>query len=710
MKPTLRKLRNLDRQLLAMLTCILLLATTARAQVDRSQRPAPGPLPSAAFPPYSEIKLSNGLRIVVVEDHRQPIVYFRTMILTGGATDGAHIGTTGAVTYLLEKGTTTRSADDIAKKLDFYGSQIGIGANSDQVSVYTSILKKDLKEVLPVYADVMLHPTFPQSELHKYISQRVAAIKQDQQDPSYPGRMLGRKLIFGDHPYGAVETEATTKALTRDVIAAWHAQNFVANNAVIAVVGDVSKDEIVPMLEKQFGTWQQGNPPKPQYTELHDVSGTQIYLIDRPGSVQSDIRLERLGLRRAEPDFDKASFLAAIFAGNGSIGFQNRLTQNIREKHGYTYSPGGSLTSSIDRGVLVAVAEVRNAVTDSALDQMLIEYKRLANEEIPADELTLSKSIVTGSYLMSLADPATTSSNLMELMEYELPSDYFQTYANRINAITSADLKAVAQKVYPSDNLIAIVTGDAKEIKPKLDRFGAVRVYNTDLEPEGTLHMTTADLPLDEVLDKYYAALSKSALEKIHDRTTVADVTITMTGNEMPGTLLTVEAAPNKKYERLTLTYGVMENWVDGKHVWMQQGPQSKELRGPALQEQLAEAEWAPELHLKDKSKKVMLVGMQKLKSGEETYVIQVEKPVGGIEKWYISKNTWLLVRKDQAVEGGTVVSEYSDFRKVNGVMIPYKTVQSGAQDITISLTDVQDNTHPDPKNFVKPSADQKAK
>ncbi|MEO6938814.1 MAG: pitrilysin family protein [Candidatus Kapaibacterium sp.] len=705
------EMKNLTITFLAVALLSIVLGTTniGLAQTNMSQKPAPGPVPHLNAPTTSEFKLKNGLRVVLVEDHRQPVVFFRTLILSGSAVDGKNIGAAGAVARLLEKGTKTMSADEIAKKVDFYGAQIAAVANADDINIYTSGLTKDLAVILPIYSDVIRNPSFPSDELAKYIAQRDAALAAEKKDAGSPGRFMGRKLIFGDHPYGAIENEATVKAITVDVVRAWHAKNFGPNNAVLSINGDITKEQILPMLEKAFGDWASVTPAIPQYTELHDIHGMPIILIDRPGSVQSNIRLQRLGLKRSDPDYDKAAFLAAIFAGNGTIGFQNRLFQNLRERHGYTYTPGGSLTASIDRGVLVAVAGVRNAVTDSALDQMLYEYKRLSSEPIVGAEMDLDKSIVTGSYLMSLADPTMMNVQALATIEYGLPNNYFQTYAERITNMTGDELVAIGKKVYPANDIAVIVTGDAKAIKSKLERFGDVKVYDVNLNLEGSAPatasapaLTPSKATLAEVLTKFYGVLGKKALEKVTDRTTEADVQINAQGQQIAGKLVSIEAAPNKKYETLTLPFGVMHNWVDGEHVWMQQGAQSQELKGDDLQHELTDAEFLPELHLQTAGHSVRLIGEMPSKLGEPCYVLEVTRPDASIEKWFISKKTGLLMERDQNSSAGPTELAFSDYKAVDGIMLPYKIAVTGNQELTMTVTKYKHNTHPKADVFKK--------
>jgi zinc protease len=256
--------------------------------------------------------------------------------------------------------------------------------------------------------------------------------------------------------------------------------------------------------------------------------------------------------------------------------------------------------------------------------------------------------------------------------------------------------------VYSPNDIAIIVTGDAKEIKPKLARFGDVAVYDVDLKPASQMAYKPADLPLSKILDKFYSALGKQALEKVQDRTTEADVEISFNGQSMPGKLTSVEAMPNKKYERLSLTFGVMENWVDGIHVWQKQGPKAAELAGDDLKRELADAEFSPELRLGDASHKIGLLGQTTLKNGEEAYVLSLEKPNTNPEKWYISTKSGLLVQREISQQGAMTTMNFGDYRPVDGVMVPYSVALTGAQDLTLTVTSVKQNTHPDPAVFEK--------
>lgn len=692
------------KKLSLIILALLVLSTAGTAQVDRSVKPAPGPVPKSSFPPFSETKLKNGLRVIVVENHKQPLVFFRTLVLSGNAQDRQAIGAASAVSALLEKGTKTRSADDIAKKLDFYGATLGAGSSVDDINVFISCMKKDLGEVLPIYADVIKNPSFPKDEFDKYASRTLSGLIAAKQRPADLARKMGRKLTYGIHPYGEIETEETVKNLTADKIKSWHGINFSAENSIIAVVGDVTEKEIIPLLEKQFGDWNKGSRIQPTYPVLEDTRGMTISLVNRPSSVQSTIRLQKLGLAATNSNFDKASLLMSIFAGNNVIGFQNRLFQNIREKHGYTYTPGGSLTTSLDRGVFVAVAEVRNAVTDSALEQMLLEYRRLSSEQVPAQELNFAKGLITGKYLMDLANPQLTSAKALSILEYGLPKDYYSTYASRISGFSAEDLEDVGQKVYSPGDINIIVVGDASQVKTKLERFGKVDVYDLDLKPIKFTDekLKESKMTLDQVLDLMYKGMNKPALEKITSREIDGERSIGVTGEVRKGAMTMIEEAPNKKYEKLDFGAPmVMESRNDGHHIY-QYYPGGNAVVNPDEKEELARTVFNEALHIRDANNSVKLLGLGDSPGGE-SYVLDVLMGGGAShEKWYVNTQTGYVTRKVQISGEESATTDYSDFRMVDGIPYPFHEETHGAGDHSLQISLIKHNVPVDEKLFIK--------
>ena len=678
-------------------------ATTSQAQIDRSKKPDPSPLPKSAVSSFTEFKLKNGLRVVVVEDHKQPLVYFRALVLSGNAQDGNTIGAAAAVSSLLEKGTKTMSADDIANELDFYGAAIGTASTVDDINVTIGCLKRDMDKVLPVYADVMKNPLFAPDEIEKYKTEQLSNLKSARQSPSDLGRKMGRKLLYDAHPYGYFPTEATIKALSSDVLKSWHKDHFSAENTIIAVVGDITEKEIKPMLEKSFGDWQKGSYVRPSYLPLPDNQGVSITLVDRPGSAQSSIRLQRLGLPVTSTDFDRASLVASIFAGNGVIGFQNRLFQNIREKHGYTYTPGGALTKSIDRGTLVAVAEVRNSVTDSALDQMLLEYRRLSQEKISEQELNFAKGLIAGKFMMDLADPQNTSALALSVLEYGLPKDYYATYPDRISKFTSDELQEVASRVYPPNDIHVIVIGDASQVLPKLQRFGKVTVYDLDfnLVKDVKKTMTPTSMSLDKILETMYRGINKPALEQLKNRKTEGSITLELAGKPANGTMDVLELPGNKKYQMVNLggPYQI-ETRIDGKNVYMYYPGGGGLADAETAKEEFGNSLFNPELHLKDPGFDVKVLGIGVAPSGP-AYVLEVNKPNANKENWYIDTVSGYVTRREHFAANGSATEDFSNFKVVDGIPYAFTITTRGSGDNVLEIKEIKHNVPVDEKLFV---------
>jgi zinc protease len=692
------------KKLFLSIIAVAVVAVSANAQIDRTKNPGPGPLPKAAMKPFKEFTLKNGLRVVIVEDHKQPVVYFRTLVLSGNAQDGHSLGAAAAVADQLEKGTKTMSADDIAKKLDFYGAQLGTTASVDDINITTGFLKRDMDKVLPIYSDVIKNPLFPTNELEKYKTQQLSNLKAARQSPTELGRKMGRKLVYDGHPYGNFQTDSTIKALTQGSVVTWHKEHFVASNTIIAVVGDISEAEMKPVLEKYFGSWDKGSFVAPGNPPLEAGHGLTISLIDRPGSAQSTIRLQRLGLPVRHPDFDKASIIMSIFAGNGVIGFQNRLFQNIREKHGYTYTPGGSITKSIDPGVIVAVAEVRNSVTDSALEQMRLEYRRLANEPISDQELNFAKGLIAGKFMMDLADPQTTSALALSTLEYGLPKDYYATFPDRISKYTAAELQDVARRVFPPEDIHVIVIGDASQVLSKLQRFGKVKVYDLDLNPKAAVatKIDKSDKTVDQVLDKMYAGLNKPAYEKIKTRKIEGTLELELGGGNRQAKYEEIKAVGNKKYSKLDLGAPVViETIVDGQTVYQYQMNRGGAADPATTKDELNDAVFNEELHLKDPGYALSLKGVGADMAGP-AYVLDITKPSGIKETWYIDTASGYITRREFTTSEGASIQDFSNFKTIEGIPYAFTISSHGAGDHTIELTSVQHNIAVDEKLFQK--------
>lgn len=452
---------------------------SSAAEVDRTKRPEAGAAPAASFPEFTEKILPNGLKVFIVESKRQPTVTLRLLIKSGDLYDGDKTGLAGLTASLLDRGTTSRNAQQFVQEVDFLGARFGAGADEDSTSVSISGLVKYLPKLVDLFADAVIHPTFPADELTKEKKKVMSALAREKQQPSVLAAKLRDRLIFGTHPYGAFATETTVGAIARDDIAGFHTAHFMPNRATLAVVGDVKAATVMALIEKAFGDWKPGTPPSVTLPEFPSQDQTAVYLVDRPGSVQSTVIVAAPGVPRNSRDFPELSVVNSTLGG----GFSGRLFQNLREKNAFTYGAGSRFSPQLLGGLFSASTDVRNDVTQPAVTEIINELKRIREQPIDEKELAMQRDYLAGNYLLSLESPGTTAARVQEIEFYGLPADYYKTYARRVTGVTPERAKELAQKYLRDDKLTIVVVGEANEIKPMLEKLAPVTVYDTDLQP-----------------------------------------------------------------------------------------------------------------------------------------------------------------------------------------------------------------------------------
>jgi len=475
-------LLNLPSSPLALTWLLVLVSWTfpAAAAVDRSVKPKPGPAPAASFPDYAEKTLSNGLKVFVIQDDRKPTVTFRLLIKGGALRDGAKTGLSSFVATLLNRGTTTRDAGKFAEETDAIGVKVEASSGADAFSVSASGLTKYTDRILDLLADAVLHPTFPAEQLEKQRKQALSKLASEKQEADALAGKLTGQVVYGPHPYGAYLTEQTVQAIKRDDLVAYHEQWFAPNNATLAVVGDVQSGDILATLEKTFAAWTRREVPAEKTSAPPEMHGLTIHLVDRPGSVQSNIAVAQPGPARDESDMPELNILNGTLGG----GFSGRLFQNLREKNGWTYGAYSAFGPNKYGGVFSAGAETRNAVTAPAIREILVEMKRLRDEPIPAAELELQRQYNVGNYLLSLENAGRTASRVQDIDLYGMAADYYKTYASRMAATTAGKVQELARKYLSVEDTAIVVVGEAKEIRADLEKLGKVIEYDTELKPK----------------------------------------------------------------------------------------------------------------------------------------------------------------------------------------------------------------------------------
>jgi predicted Zn-dependent peptidase len=456
-------------------TAALLLACSvlpAYAQIDRTKQPSADPTPAAVFPAYEQFTLSNGLPVFLVRDPR-PIVTFRLLVHGGSSADGDLPGLADAAADLLTQGTATRSAAQFADEIDFLGGSISAGAAAEDITVIARGLKEYVPQLLDLYADAIKHPAYAAEEIDKYRQEQITNLQQAKASPEWLATSAINRVLYGQTAYGAVTTEKSIQRLTTDLVAKYYRTYFVPGNAMLAVVGDFTADELKSKLESTLGDWKKGAIPSLPHPKFPERKGRRIVLVDRPTAVQSAIRVLGKGPLFTDPLRPKTTILNTILGG-GSTG---RLYMNLRETHGYTYGAYSGFDANSYTGRFLAIADVRNAVTDSALTQMILEIEKI-HEGVSDSELRNTVQAAEGGFLMSVADPSVTAQRVLFINEYGLPKDYYQKLVGIYRATSRQDLVDLAKKYLTTDDMAIVVVGKASEIKPKLEKFGKVEVWD----------------------------------------------------------------------------------------------------------------------------------------------------------------------------------------------------------------------------------------
>jgi zinc protease len=446
--------------------------------------PAPLPAREVKFPPYQVKTLANGLQVVAVAHHEQPAVSLRLIVRAGGAQDPQ--GKSGVATLaaaLLDQGTTTKNAEQIASAIDSIGGLLGTGAGSDMTSVTAVVMKDSLAFGLDMLSDIARNPAFAPEELERQRQQMLSGLKVGYEDPDYIAGMVFDRLVYGFHPYGVPDsgTPASIGSITRNDLVAFHKAWFGGNNAILAIVGDVSHDEAFAGAERAFGNWSKApntaakpqDPPAPT---------RRVVVIDRPGAVQTEIRVGNIGLPRRHPDFLALDLAINILGGEGG----NRLHRVLRSDRGLTYGASADLNAYKESGNIVADTDTRSDSTGEALRLIVDEFWRLQRQRVREEELADAQAYLTGSFPLTIETPSAIALQILNAVFYGLDLNDLQTYRERVNAITPDDIQRVARQYLHPDRLSIVLVGDASVFTKQLtgvgfDQFERIPLTDLDL-------------------------------------------------------------------------------------------------------------------------------------------------------------------------------------------------------------------------------------
>ncbi len=454
----------------------------------------PAPLAPVSFDiqkPF-ETTLDNGLRVVIVENERLPLVSFRLAFERGDINDPEGMtGLTSAMTSMLTEGTENYTSLQLAEKIERLGSSIGASASDDFTIVSASALSLYSSEILQLLAEVVLRPTFPESELDLYRRNTIENLKFQRSQPGFLASEQAGRLIYGDHPYGIVSpTSADIEKIDRETLARFHAATFVPNNAMFIVVGDVDRDAFIAELNELFGDWQLGEVEKRDIPQPPVRHARSLTIVDRPGSAQSNILITNLGVKRVDPDYFPLIVMNQVLGAGAS----SRVFMNLREEKGYTYGAYTRLESKRLAGDFEATAEVRSSVTGDSLKEFFYELDRIRVEKVGEDELRDAKNFLTGVFPIRAETQEGLTNLIVNQQLYGLPDDYLQTYRENVDAVSIEDVQRVAARHIRPDEMAIIIVGDAEEVLPQVRSYASsIEIFDTDGHPQGEAKYTAAE-------------------------------------------------------------------------------------------------------------------------------------------------------------------------------------------------------------------------
>ncbi|WP_029596634.1 M16 family metallopeptidase [Flavobacterium sp. ACAM 123] len=663
----------------------LFLTLVLQAQVI--PQPKPAAPPTIKIGKSTNFELKNGLKVMVVENHKLPRVAYSLSLDNMPYAEGDKKGVANITSQLIGTGTTKTSKDAFNEEVDFLGANINFNSNG----AYASGLSKYSERILELMSDGALNTVFTQEEFDKIKAKLLEGIKTQEKSVAAVAGRVEDVLAFGvNHPSGEfLSAETIDKVTLKDAVANYNT-NFVPGNAYLVIVGDVDTKEVKKMVTKLFGSWAKGIAPQITYPDPKNVQQSQINFVDMPNAVQSEISvLNTVNLKLTDKQYFAAILANQILGGGG----EGRLFLNLREKHGWTYGA----YSNIGFGKYVekfrSSTSVRNAVTDSSVVEILSELKKIRTEFVSADDLKNAKAKYIGNFVMQIQKPTTVARYALNTEIYNLPSDFYENYIKSINAVTVEDIKDVANKYFLADNIRVLVVGKGSEVAPALEKLKMPMFYfdkyGTKIEKPVFKKDMPAGVTIKSVLDNYIVAIGGEKAVK-------AVKTISMVGStvipQAPSPLTFTSKADAKGKLNVEIAMGamsMMKQVVNENSAYVLQQGQRKDFEGAELAEMKDSAILFDELLLATKDG-VALTGIETI-NGKDAYAIK-----DGKTTFYYDVTTGLKLANAKTMEQGgksmTQVTNFGDYREVKGVKVPFNIIQNVGFELDIKMSEVKIN------------------
>ncbi len=678
------------------------LATLAtQAQVDRTKMPEPGPAPEINLEEPQSFNLNNGLKVMVVENHKLPRVSIQLTIDNPPILEGDKAGVSSLTGALMGKGSKNIPKDEFNEEVDFLGARLNFGAQS----AFASSLSKYFPRMMELMADAAIYPNFTQEEFDKEKDILITALKTEEKDVSAISGRVQRALAYGkDHPYGEFTTIETVNNVKLDDVKAFYRDYFVPANAYLVVVGDVNFEEVKELTEKYFTSWTKAVPPSYAYSKPKDVFNTQINFVDMPNAVQSEIAVQNIvNLKMKDDDYLAALIANQILGGGGEA----RLFLNLREDKGYTYGSYSAIgDDKYEPSRFRAVASVRNAVTDSSVVEILKEIDRIITEPVTEKELENTKAKYAGRFVMALEQPQTIANYALNIEKEGLPKDFYKTYLERLDKISVEDVQNAAKKYFSSSNARIVVAGKGSEVLENLEKVDfkgktlPVLFYTKTAErtekPDYNA-ATPEGLTAEKVVEKYIEAIGgKDKLESVDSYSMTAEA-------ETQGMKLNLELKKTSKdqfMQDITMMGNSLSKQVmDGDKGYIVAQGQRKDFSEEEITKYKEESAPFPELNYLAAGG-ISLEGTDMV-GDKKAYKVKItdnKTAFYDVETGLKLQEVNVLEMQGQTIQQTLILSDY---KEVSGILFPYKLTQSmGPQNIEFIVSEIKVNEGVTPADF----------
>lgn len=671
----------------------LFVTVSITAQIDRSQQPKPGPAPKISLEKPTEYELKNGLKILIVENHKLPRVSYNLTIDRDPIIEGDKAGVTSLLGSMLGNGTTNISKDDFNEEVDFLGARLSFGFSGG----FASSLTKYSDRILQLLADAAMNPLLTSEEFGKEKDKLLEGLKSQAKSVDAVAGRVGGALSYGaEHPYGEFVTEETVNSVSFDDIQSYFTKYFGPNDAYLVVIGDVNTKEVYKRIKKYFGKWKKASDISSFVPEANqNVEALEINFVDMPNAVQSNISItSNVKLKMSDSDYHAVLIANKIFGG----GFNSYLNMNLREANGWTYGARSSVGTDKYISRFSAGAAVRNAVTDSAIVETIKEIKRFQSEPVEASALANAKAKYVGDFVLALERPSTIAQYAISTKINELPEDFYANYLEKINAVSIEDVQRVANKYFTADNARFIVVGKGSEVVANLEKLGIPINYfdkyaNPVDKPEFSKPIPEG-VTASSVMASYIEAIGgKTAVESV--QTMLFNAEVTIEGAPFKPTAVIKSMAPNKSSMEMSIAGmgTIMKQKFDGTTGYAEQQGMKQPMSEEDVAEQASQKGLFPEAHYT--ADEIELMSLSDL-DGTDVYKIKVK---GVSESFrYYDANSGLLLREEATEEAQgqsvTTITVHSDYRAVDGVMIPYaRKITAGPQVFGFNASEVMVNS-----------------